>query len=71
MLDTKNISIIKKDGTIQKFDPEKIKVAVMKSASRVLVKFSDEDLNKIIETVLNSIESNQLKEINISKNNTN
>ena len=67
MLDTKNISIIKKDGTIQKFDPEKIKVAVMKSASRVLVKFSDEDLNKIIETVLNSIESNQLKEINISK----
>ena len=55
MLDTKNISIIKKDGTIQKFDPEKIKVAVMKSASRVLVKFSDEDLNKIIETVLNSI----------------
>ena len=67
MLDTKNISIIKKDGTIQKFDPEKIKVAVMKSASRVLVKFIDEDLNKIIETVLNSIESNQLKEINISK----
>ena len=67
MLDTKNISIIKKDGTIQKFDPEKIKVAVMKSASRVLVKFSDGDLNKIIETVLNSIELNQLKEINISK----
>lgn len=67
MLDTNKITIIKKDGTRQKFDPEKIKTAVKKSASRVLVNFSEDDLTKIINTVLNSIEVNNLSEIHIAK----
>lgn len=67
MMDVNEVKIIKKDGTLQKFNPEKIKVAVMKSASRVLVKFNNDDLNKIINTVLNTIENNNLKEINIAK----
>ena len=66
-MDINEVKIIKKDGTLQKFNPEKIKVAVMKSASRVLVKFNNDDLNKIINTVLNTIENNNLKEINIAK----
>lgn len=66
-MDVNEVKIIKKDGTLQKFNPEKIKVAVMKSASRVLVKFNNDDLNKIINTVLNTIENNNLKEINIAK----
>ncbi len=67
MIDVNEVKIIKKDGTLQKFNPDKIKVAVMKSASRVLVKFTEDDLNKIIETVLSTIDTNNLKEINIAK----
>lgn len=59
------IVIIKKDGTREDFNPEKIKVAVSKSASRVLVKFSEEDLNKIINIVCKAIEDQKLTEVNI------
>ncbi len=59
------IVIIKKDGTREDFNPEKIKVAVSKSASRVLVKFSEDDLNKIINIVCKAIEDQKLTEVNI------
>ena len=59
------IVIIKKDGTREDFNPEKIKIAVSKSASRVLVKFSEEDLNKIIGIVCKAIEDQRLTEVDI------
>lgn len=59
------IVIIKKDGTREDFNPEKIKVAVSKSASRVLVKFSEDDLNKIINIVCKAIDDQKLTEVNI------
>ncbi len=59
------IVIIKKDGTREDFNPEKIKVAVSKSASRVLVKFSEDDLNKIINIVCKAIDDQKLNEVNI------
>lgn len=60
-----NILIVKKDGTLQSFKADKIKVAVSKSASRVLVKFSDEDLDKIVSDVLINIEAMHLDKIDI------
>ena len=60
-----NILIVKKDGTLQSFKADKIKVAVSKSASRVLVKFSDEDLDKIVSDVLINIETMHLNKIDI------
>lgn len=59
------IVIIKKDGTREDFNPEKIKIAVSKSASRVLVKFSEDDLNKIINIVCKAIDDQKLTEVNI------
>lgn len=61
----KDVIIIKKDGTREPFMPKKIKIAVSKSASRVLVDFTEEDLNKIISIVCDTIEKQQLKEVSI------
>ena len=36
-----NIYIVKKDGTLELFNPEKIRRAVTKSASRVLIYFTE------------------------------
>ena len=37
------IYVIKKDGTREEFDPQKIVKAVNESAARILYKFSDEE----------------------------
>lgn len=66
-MDVDKITIIKKDGTIQKFKAEKIKIAVTKSAERVLVKFTEDDLNKIVDTVLENIEKNGLQQVTIQE----
>ena len=65
MKDVSKIVIIKKDGTIEAFNPEKIKKAVSKSAARVLIKFTDEDLENIINTVVDSINEKGLTEVRI------
>ena len=46
-----NIYIVKKDGTLELFNPEKIRRAVTKSASRVLIDFTEDDLNSIVDTL--------------------
>ena len=45
------IKVIKKDGTLEDYDFQKIVNAVNKSAGRVMVTFSDEDLAKLKEAV--------------------
>ena len=47
--------VLKKDGTIEAFDFEKIVKAVSKSASRVMVSFSDEQLSRLEKFVARSI----------------
>ena len=51
MADTKKkqMYIIKKDGTKEEFNAQKIIVAVNKSASRILYKFSQEEIDFICE----------------------
>lgn len=50
------IKVIKKDGTFEDYDFQKIVSAVNKSASRVMVKFSDNDYDKLQKVVLEAIQ---------------
>jgi anaerobic ribonucleoside-triphosphate reductase len=45
------VNIIKKNGDIQKFNGEKIKRAIRKSASRVCVTLSDKDEKQVVDSV--------------------
>ena len=65
MEEMKNIIVIKKDGTEDVFKPEKIKNAVSKSAARVLIEFTDDDLNMIITDIMKNIEDRQLERVTI------
>ncbi len=62
-----NIVIIKKDGTLENFNPEKIKKAVTKSAQRVLIQFTEHDLENIVNTVVNSINEKNLEQVSIAQ----
>ena len=60
-----DIKIIKKDGTIAEFNPDKIKSAVTKSAARVLVEFTEADLENIVNSVIASINEHGDKTVTI------
>ena len=46
------IYVIKKDGTREEFDPQKIVKAVNKSAARILYKFLHQEEKSILSVVL-------------------
>ena len=52
----KNVKVRKKDGTLERYDPEKIKAAIGKSAARINYKFSDETLEDILACVAEQAE---------------
>ena len=41
------LKVIKKDGTLEDYNVQKVVVAVKKSAYRALVDFTEEEINKI------------------------
>ena len=45
------VNIIKKNGELQKFNAEKIKKAIRKSATRVCVTLSDKDEKQVVDSV--------------------
>lgn len=57
-----NLQVIKKDGTKENFNIDKVVTAINKSAKRVLVDFTDEDINNICNIVTTSA-------INLGKDN--
>lgn len=61
------VQIIKKDGTLEKFQPEKIIKAINKSASRVMVELTTEEENKVVEEVKKGIKESDLKNVPIAK----
>lgn len=61
------VYVIKKDGTKEEFDKQKIINAVRKSATRMLVTLSDEELNNICDFVMNNIQTSGKKEIQIAE----
>ncbi len=62
-----NLYVIKKDGTKEKFDLNKVINAVKKSAARVLIDFSEDELNKICSIVKKEAEANQKGEVYIQE----
>ena len=54
------IKVIKKDGTKEDWNPEKIKIACRKASERALDKLSDEDYQKIINNVSKKISSEEV-----------
>lgn len=51
----KEITIIKKDSTIELFNPNKIRLAVEKSASRTLNGITDDEMNNVVTFVYNNL----------------
>ncbi len=62
-----DVKVIKKDGTKEEFNVQKIVVAVNKSAYRALVKFTQQDLDYICKFVEEKIEEMGLKEVKIAQ----
>lgn len=55
--ESKELFVIKKDGTKEKFDINKVINAVKKSATRVLLNFTQEQLDKICENVRKEVDA--------------
>lgn len=70
MSENLKIKIIKKNGSLQDFDIQKVITAVNKSANRVMVKLTDEDKNRISEYVISHVldycEDNNTNKIPVS-----
>lgn len=61
------MKVIKKDGTLEAFDGQKIVNAVTKSASRVMVTLTDKQFDDIVAAVVRMIEDRGLEEIPVSE----
>ena len=61
------ITILKKDGTIEGFDGQKIVNAVNKSALRMMIIITDEQFEKIVSDVLDIIRKNNFTQIPVSE----
>ncbi len=59
------IKVIKKDGTREEYNVEKVIAAISKSASRALITFNEEELQKIRDFVNGEVKALGIKEIPI------
>lgn len=57
------MKVIKKDGTLEEFDGQKIVNAVTKSASRVMVHVTEAEFENIVAAVVKVIQDKGLEEI--------
>jgi len=60
-----NVSIIKKDGTKEKYNVQKVVEAVKKSATRMLISFSDDDLKRICDFVNKNVNDLHKEDVSI------
>ena len=61
------MKVIKKDGTVERFDRAKIVKAVSKSAARVMTVISEDEMGEIIENVIDMIRERNLDKIYVSQ----
>ncbi len=66
-LEEEQLYVVKKDGTKEKFDLQKVVNAVKKSARRVLIDFTEEQLNSICSIVENEVKNSGHNEIQIQE----
>ena len=57
------IRVIKKDGTKEDFNVQKVVVAVNKSAYRALIKFTDEELDYICRFVEEKVQTLGIQDV--------
>lgn len=62
-----NIKIVKKDGTLEEYNVQKVVSAVQKSAARMLVKLTDEEIENICSHVNSSVLAENTDKIDISQ----
>lgn len=67
MFNPADYKIIKKDGTKEDFNIEKVVVAVNKSAFRAMIEFTDEDISYICQFVMERLEALNMKQIPIAQ----
>lgn len=67
MYDMTGVCIIKKDGTHEPFDSNKIIIAVTKSANRVMYSFNKDEYDSIVEWVESHITRDNIKDIPIQR----
>ncbi|HIQ89435.1 TPA: anaerobic ribonucleoside-triphosphate reductase [Candidatus Galligastranaerophilus faecipullorum] len=60
-----NVSIVKKDGTKEKYNVQKVVNAVKKSAARMLIEFSEDETDKICDFVNKNVVQMKKNEIGI------
>lgn len=61
------IKVIKKDNTLEKFNTQKIKNAISKSAERVLAKLNNTEIEQVCNGVLNYLTANNIDNIEVCK----
>ena len=60
-----NVCIVKKDGTKEQYNVQKVVAAVQKSATRMLITFSEEEVKRICDFVNKNVNDLQKNEITI------
>lgn len=65
-MELSKVIVIKKDGTRENFNPDKIITAVQKSASRVLIELTDEEKSKIRNHVIQNVLAHDFQELPIA-----
>ena len=63
----KTFKVVKKDGTKEDFNVQKVVVAVNKSAYRALITFTEEELKFICQFVEEKVESMGIEEVKIAQ----
>ena len=66
-IDLSDVKIIKKDGTKEDYNIEKVITAINKSAARMIVEFTDKEIEDICNIVNQSIWEMRTKEVEIYK----
>ena len=56
----KDIMIVKKNGNLEKFDPDKVKNAIISSAERVMVDLTEEALDTVVSKVLDLLKQSPI-----------
>lgn len=65
MVDLNKVVVIKKNGTKEKFNPQKIIKAVSSSAERAMVTLTDDELNHIVNYIIQEIDRKNITEVPI------
>lgn len=62
-----NVQVIKKNGNRENFTPEKIRIAITKSAIRANAELSDENKDQVINLVIDELDDRSVREVSVEK----